>query len=200
MFSRGVSNLRPYLWYVVFLLLLSWLALQLDFSIPFLISILLAVHWASWMGEFMSHQICGVFSIACLVTQSCLTVCDPKDCSPPGSSVHGDSPGMDTGVGCHVLLQGIFPTQGSNPGLSHCRQIFYCLSHQWSPFLALFQYFFLSHSCSSLLSSVSSTQSVSKRGLNHLQDERWGRLVQNADCWFLLQAYWISLWDWDPEK
>ena len=200
MFSRGVSNLRPYLRYVAFLLLLSWLALQLDFSIPFLISILLAVHCASWMGEFMSHQICGIFSIACLVTQSCLTVCDPKDCSPPGSSVHGDSPGMDTGVGCHVLLQGIFPTQGSNPGLSHCRQIFYCLSHQWSPFLTLFQYFFLSHSCSSLLSSVSSTQSVSKRGLNHLQDERWGRLVQNADCWFILQAYWISLWDWDPEK
>ena len=39
------------------------------------------------------------------------------DCSPPGSSVHGDSPGKDTGVGCHALLQGIFPTQGSNPCL-----------------------------------------------------------------------------------
>ena len=35
------------------------------------------------------------------------------DCSPPGSSVHGDSPGKNTGVGCHVLLQGIFPTQGA---------------------------------------------------------------------------------------
>ena len=33
------------------------------------------------------------------------------DCSPPGSSVHGDSPGENTGVGCHALLQGIFPTQ-----------------------------------------------------------------------------------------
>ena len=39
------------------------------------------------------------------------------DCSMPGSSVHGDSPGKNTGVGCHFLLQGIFPTQGSNPGL-----------------------------------------------------------------------------------
>jgi len=39
------------------------------------------------------------------------------DCSPPGSSVHGDSPGKNTGVGCHALLQGIFPTQGLNPGL-----------------------------------------------------------------------------------
>ena len=51
-------------------------------------------------------------------------------CSPPGSSVHGDSPGENTGVDCHALLQGIFPTQGSNPGLLHCRQILYCLSHQ----------------------------------------------------------------------
>uniref|UniRef100_A0A8B9YL87 Nucleophosmin n=1 Tax=Bos mutus grunniens TaxID=30521 RepID=A0A8B9YL87_BOSMU len=38
-----------------------------------------------------------------------------------------------TGVGCHALLQGIFPTQGSNPGLLHCRQILYHLSHQGSP-------------------------------------------------------------------
>ena len=40
---------------------------------------------------------------------------------PPGSSVHEDSPGKNTGVGCHSLLQGIFPTQGSNPGLLNCR-------------------------------------------------------------------------------
>ena len=44
-----------------------------------------------------------------------------------------DSPGKDTGVGCHFLLQGIFPTQGSNPGLLHCRQTLYHLSHQGSP-------------------------------------------------------------------
>ena len=56
------------------------------------------------------------------------------DCSPPGSSVHGDSPGKNTGVGCHAVLQGIFPTQGSNPGLLCCRPILYCLSHQGSPF------------------------------------------------------------------
>ena len=49
-------------------------------------------------------------------------------CSPPGSSVHGDSPGKNTRVGCHALLQGIFPTQGSNPGLLHCRRILYHLS------------------------------------------------------------------------
>ena len=43
-----------------------------------------------------------------------------------------DFPGKSTGVGCHFLLQGIFPTQGSNPGLPHCRQMLYHLSHQGS--------------------------------------------------------------------
>ena len=66
-----------------------------------------------------------------LVTQLCPTLCDPTDCSPPGSSVHGDSPGKNTGVGgCQALCQGIFPTQGPNPGLLHCRQMLYHLSHQ----------------------------------------------------------------------
>ena len=41
----------------------------------------------------------------CLVAQLCLSLCDPMDCSLPGSSVHGDSPGKNTGVGCHFLLQ-----------------------------------------------------------------------------------------------
>ena len=57
-------------------------------------------------------------SSCCLVTQSCLTLCDPMDCSPSGTSIHGDSPGKKTGVGYHSLLQGISPNQGSNPGLS----------------------------------------------------------------------------------
>ena len=41
-----------------------------------------------------------------------------------------DSPGKNTRVGSHSLLQGLFPAQGSNPGLLHCRQILYCLNHQ----------------------------------------------------------------------
>ena len=52
----------------------------------------------------------------CLVTQSCLALCDPMDCSTPGTSVLGDSPGKHIGVGCHALIQGFFPTQDSNPG------------------------------------------------------------------------------------
>ena len=45
-----------------------------------------------------------------------------------------DFPGKGAGVGYHLLLQGIFPIQGSNPGLLHCRQTLYCLSHQGSQF------------------------------------------------------------------
>ena len=72
-------------------------------------------------------------AVLCLVAQSCLTLCNPMDCSQPGSSVHGDSSGKNTGGGCHVLLQGIFQTQGSNPSLPHCRWILYYLNHQGSP-------------------------------------------------------------------
>ena len=68
--------------------------------------------------------------VLCFVTQSRPNLCDPMDCRPPGTSVHGDSPGKNTGVGCHTLLQGIFPTQGLNPGLPQCRRILYHLSHQ----------------------------------------------------------------------
>ena len=57
------------------------------------------------------------------------------DCSPPRSFVNGDSPVECTGVGCLAFLQVIFPTQGSNPGLPHCRRILYHLSHQGSPWI-----------------------------------------------------------------
>ena len=58
------------------------------------------------------------------VAQSCSTLCDPMDYSP----------GQNTGVGSLSLLQGIFPTQGSNPGLPHCRWILYQLSHRESEY------------------------------------------------------------------
>ena len=96
----------------------------------------------------------------CLVPQSCLTLCNCIDCSPPGSSGHGDSPGKNTGVGCMpfsrgssqprdqtqvscidwatrkvgvgslTLFQEIFLTQESNWDLLHCRRILYQLSYQ----------------------------------------------------------------------
>ena len=52
--------------------------------------------------------------ILCLVAQSCPTLCDPMDCSPPDSSVREDSPGKNTEVGCHVTFQGISVTKESN--------------------------------------------------------------------------------------
>ena len=58
------------------------------------------------------------------VTQSCPTV---------WTYSQWNSPGQDTGVGSLSLLQEFFPTQGSNPGLPHCRWILYQQSHQWSP-------------------------------------------------------------------
>ena len=64
----------------------------------------------------------AVFSVLCLVTQSCPTLCD--------SSVHWDFPAKNTRVGCQFPSPGVFPTQGSNPGLLHCRQILYQLSSQ----------------------------------------------------------------------
>ena len=82
------------------------------------------------------------------VAQLCLTLRDPMGCTLPGSSAHGIfqarvlewgaiafsdglySPWNSSG---HCLLQGIFPTQGLNPGLPHDRQILYQLSHQGSP-------------------------------------------------------------------
>ena len=56
----------------------------------------------------------GLLKVRALVTKSCWMLCNPVDCSSPGSSDHG----KNTGVGCHFLLQGIFLTQGSNP-ISH---------------------------------------------------------------------------------
>ena len=65
-----------------------------------------------------------------LAAQLCLTLCDPIDCSPPARPLcPWNFPGKNTGVGGHSLLQGIFLTQGSNPGLLHCRQILYF----WAP-------------------------------------------------------------------
>ena len=71
----------------------------------------------------------------CVVAQS-VQLFNSTECSLPGSSGHGDSPGKSTGMGCHALLQGIFLTQGLQPPflyLLHCRQFLYILSHQGNP-------------------------------------------------------------------
>ena len=66
-----------------------------------------------------------------LFTQSCPTLCNPMDCSPPGSSVQEIlTLGKNTRGYRYSILQGILPTLGSNTGLLNCRQILYCLSYQ----------------------------------------------------------------------
>ena len=77
-----------------------------------------------------------IYAVLCCAVLSHSVMSDslwPHNCSLPGFSVLGDSLGKNTGAGCRALLQGIFPTQRSNPGLLHCRQILYLLSHQGSP-------------------------------------------------------------------
>ena len=114
-----------------------------------------------------------------LLTQLCLTL-----------QLHGleltrllcpwESPGKNTGVGCHFLLQGIFPTQGSNPGLPHSRQMLYHLRHQGIPIYTSLPYreiyivFLFPH-----LSP--STQILFKIRLAHLL----------ASCVFILFFFWF---------
>ena len=72
--------------------------------------------WLGAQGEYFHHMCVCVRVCASSITWSCPTVCSSVDGNPPGSFVHGGSPGKNTRACCHSLLQGIFPTQGQNPG------------------------------------------------------------------------------------
>ena len=104
--------------------------ISIDWSLHFIISYLESIVNAHTL---VFSTLLSISAALCLVAQSFLTLCDPVDSRLPGSSVHGDSPGKNTGVGCHAFLQGIFSTQGSKPDLPHCRQILYHLSYEGSP-------------------------------------------------------------------
>ena len=87
---------------------------------------MLSLHLGKYLGvKLLSRGLDVCLCVHAQSLQSCPTVCNPMDCSAPGSSVRGDSPGKNTGVSCHALLQGIYPTQGSSPCLLHCGQILY---------------------------------------------------------------------------
>ena len=81
-------------------------------------------------GECLCMYMCVCTSWLVLDFQSCPALCNPMDCSLPGSSLHGILQEKLLELGSHSLIQGIFPTQGSNPGLLHCRQILYYLSYR----------------------------------------------------------------------
>ena len=85
----------------------------------------------------------------------CVCVCEPLSygttfCDPTRLLCPQNSPGKNTGVGSHSLFQGIFLTQGSNPGLLHCRQILYHLSYQGRPSNAILKFIFHYACCYSL--------------------------------------------------
>ena len=86
---------------------------------------------SSWgAGYLILFHVCKCESLRCSVVSTSLW---PYGLWPARLLCPWNSPGKNTGVGSHSLLQGIFPTQGSKPSLLHCRQILYCLSHQGSP-------------------------------------------------------------------
>ena len=101
--------------------------------------LLYLLHWQAGFFFFMTEPPMKPHTLSCVCCVYCSVMSDSSRaqtlCSPPDSYVHGDSPGKNTGVGYHALFQGIFPTQGSNPGLLHCKWILYCLSLQGSPYL-----------------------------------------------------------------
>ena len=91
--------------------------------------------WNWQVGESVTNETLAQRRIRCslqakvLVAQLRRILCHPMDCSPPWNS-----PGENTGVGSHSLLQGILPTLELNLGLLYCLQILYHLSHHYSFF------------------------------------------------------------------
>ena len=83
--------------------------------------------WTGWIS-LQSKGLSRVFSST--TVWRCPTPWQPHGLQPAGLLCPWDLPGKNTGVGCHFLLQGIFPTQRWNPSLLHCRQILYHLSYQ----------------------------------------------------------------------
>ena len=96
-------------------------------------SLLLQQSFSSFMlpERVICHLLCAV--LLCLIAQFCLTLCNPVDCSPPGSLVHGDCSGKNTEVGSLSLLQGSPGPRNQTGGFLHCRQIHYQLSYQGTP-------------------------------------------------------------------
>ena len=98
-----------------------------------------SLHTQQILGTWIKKLINNCFpTVQVKVAQLCLTLCHPMD-----YTAHGVLQVRMLGVGCHFLLQGMFPTQESNPGLPHCRRILY----QMSPREVVFHltFFFISH-------------------------------------------------------
>ena len=88
----------------------------------------------SLFKSFWLPNLPSTVKVKVLVTQSCLTLSDPMDCGPPGSSVHGilQARILEWVATSLFPSQGIFLTKGLKPGLPHCRQTLYQINHQGS--------------------------------------------------------------------
>ena len=104
-----------------------------------------------------------------------------------------DSPGKNTGVGYHELLQGIFLTQGLNLGLPHCRQIFYFLSHQGNPFNI--REMWIKTTMRYYLTLI--RMAVVKKCTNNKCWKGYGKQGILLYCWWeckLIQPLWRTVW------
>ena len=107
------------------------------FKILFKLSATPCMHWKfQILKQSLNFVDTKLASLPCMILHA-YVLSHFRLCAIPwpwsGSSVTWDPPGKNSGVGCHFLLQGIFPILESNPGLLHCRQILYLLSHLGSP-------------------------------------------------------------------
>ena len=135
-----------------------------------------------WWCSSASHR----YICLCLVTHLRPTLCDPVDCSPPGSSPHGIFQAI-TRVSFHALLQGITPTQGLNLWLLcllHCRQILYLLSQHGSPKRVLNKTF---------------VESIKEKITSVVPRRAWGQpSIQNGGLSSLLPTVSEQSFSWPP--
>ena len=120
----------------LFLIRRSLIFLDLTFICTYIyIHIDMCVYTHTYIYIYLIHisMFIHTYIHVCVCSQSCLTLCDPIDCSPLGSSVHEIFQVWNTGAGCHFCLQGIFPTQGLNLCLLHLQADSLPLCHLRSP-------------------------------------------------------------------
>ena len=117
--------------------------------------------------------------VCCASHQSCPTLCNPMNCL----LCPWNSPGKNTGVGCHSLLQGIFLSQGSYPGLLHYRQTLYHLSHQES------------HDSTDYITLASRLGPSSSWTINYLMAKILPFTLEMGDPWFVSRRVeWNAGW------
>ena len=127
--------------YLVYPFICQWIFLLVRYFGCFHVLVIVKSFNEHWGACIFSNQVFlwiyawnGIAAAAAAAKslQLCPTLCNPTEpVLPPTRLLHPwNSPGKNTGVGCHFLLQGIFLTQGLNPGLLHCRQILYQLSYK----------------------------------------------------------------------